>query len=68
MTNFEKIKNMSVLEMAKWLQGYKNAQKEIRHLFDLHLNVSCKKEPPTKMQLKALEKFNEFISESEDKE
>lgn len=49
-------------------QGYKNAQKEIRHLFDLHLNVSCKKEPPTKMQLKALEKFNEFISESEDKE
>jgi hypothetical protein len=41
--------------------GYKKAQKEIAHLFDLHLECRAKKEPPTKLQLKALEKFNEFI-------
>lgn len=46
-------------------QGYKNAQKEIRHLFALHLDVVCKKDPPTTMQLKALEKFKDFIGENE---
>lgn len=44
-------------------QGYKNAQKEIAHLFELHLNVETKKNPPTKLQEKALEKFNEFLNE-----
>lgn len=41
--------------------GYKKAQKEIAHLFDLHLNFSTKKDPPTKLQLKAQEKFERFI-------
>ena len=41
--------------------GYKKAQKEIAHLFDLHLEFKTKKEPPTKLQVKAAEKFKEFI-------
>jgi hypothetical protein len=41
--------------------GYKKAQKEIAHLFALHLNCGTKKEPPTKLQAKALEKFEKFI-------
>ena len=41
--------------------GYKKARKEMAHLFDLHLEVKTKKEPPTKLQAKALEKFKEFI-------
>lgn len=41
--------------------GYKKAQKEIAHLFDLHLEVRTKKEPPTKLQVRAIEKFEEFI-------
>lgn len=43
-------------------QGYKNASKEISHLFDLHLNVSTKKNPPTVNQQKALEKFQDFLN------
>lgn len=43
-------------------QGKKNASREISHLFDLHLNVTTKKEPPTKNQEKALQKFNEFLN------
>lgn len=42
--------------------GYKKAQKEIAHLFKLHLKCETKKEPPTKLQVKALEKFNNFIA------
>lgn len=42
-------------------QGYKNASKEIAHLFEKHLVVSTKKEPPTVNQQKALEKFQEFL-------
>lgn len=42
-------------------QGYKNAQKEVAHLFELHLNVATKKNPPNKLQQKALNKFLEFI-------
>lgn len=42
-------------------QGKKNASKEISHLFDLHLTVSTKNDPPTKNQEKALEKFNDFL-------
>lgn len=45
--------------------GYKKAQKEIAHLFDLHLTVGTKKTPPTKLQEKALEKFNIFIEKGE---
>ena len=41
--------------------GYKKAQKEIAHLFDLHLKCETKKEPPTKLQIKAMEKFENFI-------
>ncbi len=51
--------------------GYKKAQKEIAHLFDLHLDFSTKKDPPTKLQVKAQEKFEEFIlrrGEENDKE
>ena len=42
--------------------GYKKAQKEIAHLFKLHLKCETKKEPPTKLQEKALDKFNSFIA------
>ena len=42
--------------------GYKKAQKEIAHLFKLHLKCETKKEPPTKLQEKALDKFNNFIA------
>lgn len=45
--------------------GYKKAQKEIAHLFDLHLEVKTKKEPPTKLQVRAIEKFEEFIMRGE---
>lgn len=41
--------------------GYKKARKEIAHLFKLHLKCETKKEPPTKLQVKALDKFNNFI-------
>lgn len=43
-------------------QGYKNASKEIAHLFDLHLTVATKNEVPTVNQKKALAKFNEFLN------
>lgn len=46
-------------------QGYKNAQKEVAHLFDLHLDVVTKKNPPTKFQEKALQKFKDFIEISQ---
>lgn len=42
-------------------QGYKNAQKEIAHLFDLHLTFDTKKHPATKTQEKAAEKFKKFL-------
>ena len=41
--------------------GYRKAQKEIAHLFKLHLDYKTKKETPTKLQLKAVEKFEKFI-------
>lgn len=41
--------------------GYRKAQKEIAHLFKLHLDYKTKKETPTKLQLKAIEKFEKFI-------
>ena len=42
-------------------QGYRNAQKEVAHLFNLHLDYVPKKEPPTKLQEKALKKMKDFI-------
>lgn len=42
-------------------QGYKNAKKEVAHLFNLHLDYTTKKQPPTKLQEKALAKFKDFL-------
>jgi len=52
-------------------QGYKNASRDIAHLFSKHLNVSIKSDKPNKVQEKALWKFYEFLAyhnESEDRE
>lgn len=45
--------------------GYKQAQKEIKHLFDLHLDYMPKKQPPTKLQEKAMQKFKDFLENNE---
>lgn len=45
--------------------GYKKAQKEMAHLFELHLECTTKKNPPTKLQEKAMAKFEEFIGRGE---
>ena len=42
-------------------QGYKNAQKEIANLFEKHLDFVPKKNPPTKLQEKAIKRFKEFL-------
>lgn len=42
-------------------QGEKNARKMVAHLFELHLDCVPKKNPPTKNQEKALQKFKEFL-------
>lgn len=41
--------------------GYERARKEIAHLFFLHLDCTTKKQPPTKLQEKALQKFKDFL-------
>lgn len=43
-------------------QGKKSARQYVKHLFDLHLDYTPKKNPPTKLQQKALEKFKNFIN------
>lgn len=43
-------------------QGYKNASKEVAHLFEKHLRVSIKSDKPNKVQEKALNKFEEFLN------
>ena len=43
-------------------QGYKNASKEISHLFDLHLDYKTKSDNPNKNQEKALHKLEEFLN------
>lgn len=48
-------------------QGYKNAQKEVAHLFDLHLDYTTKKQPPTKLQEKAFQKFKDFLEGENEK-
>jgi hypothetical protein len=42
-------------------QGKKNSRLFVKHLFDLHLDYKPKKEPPTKLQEKAMEKFKAFL-------
>jgi hypothetical protein len=46
-------------------QGYKNAQKFIANLFEKHLVVDTKRHPATKLQEKALQKFEDFINNIE---
>ena len=46
-------------------QGKKNAIKEIKHLFDLHLNYAPKKNPPTKLQEKAMQKLKDIFENSQ---
>ena len=48
-------------------QGYKNAQKEVAHLFNLHLDYTTKKQLPTKLQEKAYQKFKDFLEGENDK-
>ena len=43
------------------VQGEKNMAKRIKHLFDLHLDYKPKKEPPTKLQERAMQKFKDFL-------
>ena len=45
----------------------KRISKELAHLFDLHLDVTTKKNPPTVNQQKALDKFNELLEYHKDK-
>lgn len=47
--------------------GYERARKEIAHLFELHLDYTAKKQPPTKMQEKAILKFKDFLEGENDK-
>jgi hypothetical protein len=42
-------------------QGYKNAQKEVAHLFYLHLDYKTKSDKPNKNQQKAYQKFKDFL-------
>lgn len=41
--------------------GYLKARKEVAHLFGYHLIYSPRKDPPTKYQLKAMKKFEDFL-------
>lgn len=42
-------------------QGYKNASRDMAHLFDLHLDYKPKSDKPNKNQEKAMEKFKDFL-------
>jgi hypothetical protein len=46
-------------------QGYKNAQRDVKNLFDKYLNYSKKSDKPNKLQEKALEKFEVFLNGTE---
>lgn len=46
-------------------EGKKQLAREIRHLFDLHLDYMPKKTPPTKLQEKAMQKFKDFLESEE---
>jgi hypothetical protein len=47
-------------------QGKKKCREYVADLFDKHLVVSTKKNPPTKLQEKALQKFVDFITLDEE--
>ena len=47
-------------------QGKKNAQKFVANLFEKHLDYKPKKEPPTKLQEKAMKKFKDFLEANND--
>lgn len=49
-------------------QGYKNAQKFIKNLFDKHLDVKTKSDKPNKNQEKAMKKFKDFLEENNEKQ
>ncbi|MBR5270641.1 MAG: GIY-YIG nuclease family protein [Clostridia bacterium] len=42
-------------------QGKKNTREFVKHLFDLHLDFVPKKNPPTKLQERAMQKFKDFL-------
>lgn len=46
-------------------QGEKNAKQFVADLFSKHLDFVPKKQPPTKLQVRAMEKFEEFLKEDE---
>ena len=41
--------------------GRESARRDIANLFEKHLNYSSKKDPPTKLQEKAMKKFKDFL-------
>lgn len=49
-------------------QGKKKSREYVSDLFSKHLVVSTKKQPPTKLQERALQKFMDFINIEEDAE
>ena len=44
-------------------QGYKNASRDVAHLFDKHLDYRTKNNPPTRYQRQAVDKFEDFLNE-----
>lgn len=42
-------------------QGRKNALREVAHLFEKHLDYVPKKNPPTKLQERAMQKFKDIL-------
>lgn len=49
-------------------QGYKNAQRDVAHLFDKHLVYGKRSDKPNKLQEKALAKFEDFLRWQNDDE
>ena len=47
-------------------QGKKNAQKFVANLFEKHLDFVPKKNPPTKLQERAMKKFKDFLEVNND--
>lgn len=47
-------------------QGMKNASRDVAKLFEKHLSVSTKNDPPTVNQMKAMDKFEKFLELSKD--
>ena len=48
-------------------QGYKNASRDVAALFDKHLDYKPKSDPPNHHQLRAMEKFKEFLEYHKEK-